>query len=158
LLFLLASSLFSNLQKQDTVRFEQGKVQPKAHPLPNVVIEGKSCILKEAWGVKGFDREGDVISSFQRYGDRRVLGVPSYGPRYVAMADANTPYSTDMFTSGDTEVRELVRQVIWTKGRNLSEAKGPKELFTAMLHAIKGMSEYFRFPILIPSPRATQCL
>jgi hypothetical protein len=144
--------------QQDTVRFEQGKVPPKTHPLPNVVMEGKSCILKEAWGVKGFDREGDVISSFQRYGDRRIFGVPSYGPRYVVMADTNTPYSTDLSTSDDTEVRELVRQIIWTKGRKLSEAKGPKELFTALLHAIKGMSECFGLPILIPSPRATNCL
>jgi hypothetical protein len=51
--------------QQDPVHFEHGRVPPKAHPLPNVVMEAKSCILKEPWGVKGFDREGNVISSFQ---------------------------------------------------------------------------------------------
>jgi hypothetical protein len=133
-------------------------VPPKAHPLSNVVMEAKSCILKEAWCVEGLDIEGDVISSFERYGPRRILWVPSYGPRYVVMADANTSYITDTFTSVDTEVRELVRQVIWTKGRKLSEAKGPKELFTAMLHAIKGMGLCFGLPKLILSLRTTQCL
>lgn len=117
---------------------------PKTHPIPNVVMEAGSCVLKEAWGVKNLDREGEVINSFRRYRDQRVFGVPSYGPRYVVMADANTPYSTDMFTAGDkVEVRELVRQVIWTRGRKLSEVKGPKELFTAMLHAIKGTAQMF---------------
>ena len=107
-------------------------------------MEDKSCILKESWRVKNLDREGEVINSFQRYGDRRVFGVPFYGPRYVAMSDANTFYSTDIFTAGDKiEVRELVCQVIWTKGQKLSEVKGPKELFTAMLHAIKGMAPTF---------------
>jgi hypothetical protein len=52
------------------------------------------------------------------------------------MADTNTPYSTDMFKVGDNmEVRELVRQVIWTKSWKLSEVKGPKELFTVMYDA-----------------------
>jgi hypothetical protein len=54
------------------------------------------------------------------------------------MANANTPYSMNMFTLGDTEVWELVCQIIWMKGRKLSDAKGLKELFTTMLHAIKG--------------------
>jgi hypothetical protein len=107
-------------------------------------MEARTCILKEAWGVKGLDREGKVISSFRPFGDRQLFGIPSYGPRYIVMADANTPYSTEIFKGDDEmEVRELVRQVIWTRGRNLSEVKGPKELFTAMLHAIKGTSECF---------------
>jgi hypothetical protein len=64
-------------------------------------MEARSCVLNEAWGIKDLDREGDVIKSFHQYGDRRIFGVPSYGPRFIEMADANTPYSTDIFTAGE---------------------------------------------------------
>src|SRR5262245_43619987 len=107
-----------------------------------MTIAAKRCVLKESWGVKNLDREGDMIRSLERCGRGRIFGVPSYGTRFLAGTDPNTPYSMDIFHMGDgMEVQELVSQVIWTKGRKLSQAKGPKELFTSILHAIKGVDE-----------------
>jgi hypothetical protein len=130
---------FSRSQNQKTVQFQLASRPLEVPSVSDIVMEAKSCVLKEAWGIRDLDREGDVIKSFQQYGHRRIFGVPSYGPRFTEMADANTPYSTDIFTAGEKiEVRNLMRQVIWTKGRKLSTAKGPRELFTTILHAIKG--------------------
>ena len=108
-------------------------------------------ILKDSWPLASrADNEGDMFLAVNGQ-----FGVPEIVDSYAVTAEgSNDPDDTskllptgyEVFSIWSMSVPDIVedrrhmRIVIKTHGRPLTDAKGPKELVTGVLHAMLGIS------------------